>query len=81
MHLTSARVQTSQFQLRHFGARLHGLSPLAVLQRGYALVYDQSGALVRSATAVSAGDTITARFADNSLTSRVLSTEGTTRSN
>jgi exodeoxyribonuclease VII large subunit len=78
-HLTSARVQTSQFQLRHFDARLHGLSPLAVLHRGYALVYDHSGALVKSAATVSAGDRITTRFADNSLTSRVLSTEGTTR--
>jgi exodeoxyribonuclease VII large subunit len=80
-HLTSARVHSSQFQLRHFETRLHGLSPLAVLNRGYALVYDQSGALVRSAAAVSAGDTITTRFADNSLTSRVLSNEGTTKSN
>ena len=60
---------------------MHGLSPLAVLHRGYALVYDQFGALVRSAAAVSGGDTITTRFADNSLTSRVLSTEGTRKSN
>ncbi len=79
-HSTSALLQTSQFQLRHFEARLQGLSPLAVLHRGYALVYDQFGVLVRSAASISAGDTITTRFADNSLTSRVLSTEGTTKS-
>ncbi len=80
-HFASARVQTSQFQLRHFEGRLQGLSPLAVLHRGYALVYDASGALVRSAAAVSAGDAIITRFADNSLTSRVLSSEGTAKSN
>jgi exodeoxyribonuclease VII large subunit len=80
-HLAATRVQTCQFQLQHFEGLLQGLSPLAVLQRGYALVYDASGALVRSAAAVGAGDTITTRFADNSLTSRVLSTEGTARSN
>ncbi len=79
-HLASTRVQSARFQLRHFEARLHSLSPLAVLHRGYSLVYDQAGALVRSATAVSAGDTLTTRFADNSLTSRVLSIEGTIKS-
>jgi exodeoxyribonuclease VII large subunit len=80
-HLTSARLQMSQFQLRHLEARLNGLSPLAVLHRGYALVYDVSGALVRSAGAVNVGETITTRFANNSLTSSVLSTEGTTKNN
>ncbi len=81
-HLVSARVQSSQVQLRHFEACLHGLSPLAVLSRGYALVYNnESGTLVRSAAALSAGDTTTTRFADNSFTSRVLSIKGTTKSN
>jgi exodeoxyribonuclease VII large subunit len=79
-HSTLVLVQSSQSQLRHFEARLHGLSPLAVLNRGYALVYDKFGALLRSAAAVSPGDMITTRFADNSLTSRVLSTQGTSES-
>ncbi len=78
-HFTSALLQTSQFQLRHFEARLHGLSPLAVLHRGYALVYDESGGLVRSAASARAGHTITTRFADGSLTSRVIATEWTTK--
>lgn len=78
-HSMSARMHSSQVQLRHIDARVHGLSPLAVLSRGYALVYNDSGVLVRSAVAVNAGETITTRFADNSLTSRVLSAEGTTK--
>jgi exodeoxyribonuclease VII large subunit len=80
-HFTAARLQTSYFQLRHFEARLHGLSPLAVLQRGYALVYDQSGGLLRDAASASAGETITTRFADSRLISRVIAIEGATKSN
>ena len=55
-------------------ARLHSLSPLAVLDRGYALVLDAGGALVRSTAQVAAGDKVVTRLADGSFTSRV---EGT----
>jgi exodeoxyribonuclease VII large subunit len=41
------------------------LSPLATLERGYAIVQRQdSGAVVRSAGQVSAGDGLTIRVAD-----------------
>ncbi len=52
-------------------ARLDALSPLAVLDRGYALVLDAQGGLVRSTTQVAAGDTITTRLSDGAFTSRV----------
>ena len=52
--------------------RLQTLSPLAVLSRGYALVFDDSGALVREASAAREGSLLTTRFAHSSLTSRVL---------
>jgi exodeoxyribonuclease VII large subunit len=52
-------------------ARLNSLSPLAVLDRGYALVLDEQGALVRSANQVSAGERITTRLHDGAFTSRV----------
>ncbi len=81
VHSISTRLQTHQFQLRHFDARLNGLSPLAVLHRGYALVYDQSGGLLKNAASTRAGDTITIRFADSSLTGRVIANEGTAKSN
>jgi exodeoxyribonuclease VII large subunit len=80
-HSISARLKAHQFQLRHFDTRLNGLSPLAVLHRGYALVYDQSGGLLKNAASTRAGDTITIRFADSSLTGRVIANEGTARSN
>ena len=58
---------------RHAGAegKLQTLSPLAVLNRGYALVFDEAGALIREASAAPEGVLITTRFAHSTLTSRV----------
>ena len=55
-------------------ARLNSLSPLAVLDRGYALVLSVDGALIRSTTQLTSGDQVTTRLADGSFTSRVEST-------
>ena len=52
-------------------ARLHSLSPLAVLDRGYALVLASDGGLVRSAKRLTPGDRITTRLADGAFSSRV----------
>ena len=51
---------------------LQSLSPLAVLNRGYALVFDEAGALVREASATHDGALLRTRFANSTLTSRVL---------
>lgn len=53
------------------GALLQTLSPLAVLNRGYALVFDEAGALVKDALVVPEGSLITTRLAAGHLTSRV----------
>jgi exodeoxyribonuclease VII large subunit len=45
------------------GGALETLSPLAILQRGYALVFDESGKLVKDAGKVKAGEEISARLA------------------
>ena len=42
---------------------LETLSPLAILERGYALVFDSSGKLLKDAARVQAGDEISARLA------------------
>ena len=55
-------------------ARLHSLSPLAVLERGYALVLNAQGSVVRSAALLTPGDPLTTRLADGAFTSRVEST-------
>ncbi len=52
-------------------ARLHSLSPLAVLKRGYALVLSAEGELIRSTAQVAVGDQVTTRLSDGKFTSRV----------
>ena len=51
--------------------RLEALSPLRVLDRGYALVYGPGGHLLRSSSASHPGDIITARLAEGSLQAEV----------
>jgi exodeoxyribonuclease VII large subunit len=71
--------RAQQEQLLRLNARhargeglLESLSPLAVLNRGYALVFNEEGALIREASAASEDGLITTRFAHSTLTSRVL---------
>jgi exodeoxyribonuclease VII large subunit len=59
-------------QLQH---QLKALSPVAILERGYALVFDSSGKLVKSAAKVDPGDEISARLAHGMLTARVEKTD------
>ncbi len=53
--------------------RLNALSPLAVLERGYAACFDASGRLVRAAAQVSVGQTVNVRLGKGSLDSVVKS--------
>ena len=64
-------LHTSLFTLSALDARLHSLSPLAVLDRGYALVVNAEGTLVRSTTQVAPGDRVTTRISDGAFISRV----------
>ena len=52
-------------------ARLEALSPLAVLSRGYALVYASDGSLLRTSTNINRGETIRARLAHGALEATV----------
>ncbi|MFA5838194.1 MAG: exodeoxyribonuclease VII large subunit [Bellilinea sp.] len=52
-------------------ARLQSLSPLAVLQRGYAVVRGPDGRILQSVQQVKSGDAITARLKDGDLTAQV----------
>ena len=52
-------------------AAFRALSPLAILARGYALVFDDSGALLKDASQVNAGDQISARLAQGTLIATV----------
>jgi exodeoxyribonuclease VII large subunit len=73
-HAGRGSVGASSIRLQGFEDRLRGLSPLAVLQRGYALVFDDSGQLIKGPDQTCAGETITTRFSDGAIISRVLET-------
>jgi len=56
-------------------ARLNSLSPLAVLDRGYALVLGTDGELIRSVDRLEKGTQVTTRVSDGAFTSRVETTK------
>ncbi len=56
-------------------ASLEALSPVAILNRGYALVFDGQGLLVKDAAQLEAGDEISARLARGGIRARVTATE------
>ena len=65
-------LERQQTALRHAGHALHAVSPLATLERGYAILFDDAGHVVRSSANVTDGDTLKARLADGELKLRVL---------
>ena len=50
---------------------LQSLSPLATLERGYAIVFDARGSVVTDAAAVQPGEMIEARLARGRITAKV----------
>jgi exodeoxyribonuclease VII large subunit len=76
LHRTTIQISnTRQSRLGRASARLGALSPLAVLSRGYALVYAADGSLLRSAAETSAGQTIRVRLSHGTLEADVTRTK------
>ena len=65
-HLAACRARQSSL-----ARQLSSLSPLSILSRGYALVFDDSGALMKSAEQVTKGQSLTMRLARGRVESRV----------
>jgi len=61
----------SQSRLGQLASQLQALSPVAILERGYALVFDSRGNLLKNAEQVRTGDEISARLAKGSVTATV----------
>lgn len=64
-------LRRAQVRLGSLDAQLNSLSPLAVLDRGYALVLAGDGTLVRSTAQLAPDTQVTTRLADGQFTSRV----------
>ena len=72
-----SKLQEGRERLALAAASLDALSPLGVLQRGYAIAQDASGKLVRDANAVKQGDAVSVRLATGRLHTRVESVDST----
>jgi exodeoxyribonuclease VII large subunit len=73
-HLNAAmqrQIDRSGAMLGQFAASLEGLSPLAVLRRGYSLTQTEQGDLVRNSAGLSVGDRIVTRLEHGRVISRV----------
>jgi exodeoxyribonuclease VII large subunit len=68
---TRTRLLHSRGALDRQAASLEALSPLAILNRGYALVFDERGQLVKDATQLKAGEELSARLARGRVRARV----------
>jgi exodeoxyribonuclease VII large subunit len=73
--LAQSLTASRRSRVHHAAARLQALSPVAVLQRGYAIVYTDSGSnagsILRDAARTQPGDQIRARLAHGTITARI----------
>lgn len=58
-------------RLERLAGSLDALSPIAILERGYALVFDASGKLLKDSASVQPGDEISARLANGEIRATV----------
>jgi len=71
---THHRLLECRGSLERRTASLEALSPLAILNRGYALVFDAKGRLVKDAARLKTGDELSARLARGRVRARVTAT-------
>jgi exodeoxyribonuclease VII large subunit len=62
-------------RMERLTSQMEALSPVAILERGYALVFDASGKLVKDAKRAKAGEEIRARVARGEIRATVKKTE------
>jgi exodeoxyribonuclease VII large subunit len=66
-----ARLQRERGRVELAAGRMNALSPLAILERGYAICRDQQGTILKDAGSVSAGKAVNVRLARGELGCRV----------
>jgi len=64
-------VSALQHRVALLGRALHSVSPLATLDRGYAIVLDDSGKAMTDAASANVGDEIRARLSKGELLANV----------
>ena len=74
-HSAERRILNEKNELAALSARLDAMSPLKVLSRGYAIVSDENGKVIKRTEDAKPGDVLTARVEDGAITVRVQKTE------
>lgn len=74
LRATEHRIERESGTLEHTIARVRSLSPAQTLSRGYSIVQNSAGAIVRNASALHEGEQITVRAAAGSAQASVTST-------
>jgi exodeoxyribonuclease VII large subunit len=64
---TERKLERDRANLRQNGRALHAISPLATLERGYSIIFDANGKVVRSSQGIGEGTPLRARLADGEL--------------
>lgn len=72
----TTRLETAKQQLGMAAAALDAMSPLKVLERGYAIAHDAQGHVVREASAMTIGDVVRLRLWKGALDCRVEGVKG-----
>lgn len=73
--LMERRILDARHRLALAGGRLHGLSPLEKISRGFGFLTDEDGRRIESAASVKAGDLITVRVSDGKIQAQVTGSE------
>jgi exodeoxyribonuclease VII large subunit len=71
VRLQQSQMYNSSVRLQSLTRQLQALSPLAVLNRGYALVFDETGTLVKNAASLTQHQRLVTRLAQGKVESRV----------
>jgi exodeoxyribonuclease VII large subunit len=74
VHAFQSQLAARRSHAERLTAHLGALSPVKILERGYALVFDANGVLVKDATKLAKGAQISARVARGSFTAEVKKT-------
>ena len=64
-------IDKKKLMLESITTNLNAISPLAVLDRGYAIVMNENGQALKSSKNIKVGDTVTTRLGDGGFTSNV----------
>jgi exodeoxyribonuclease VII large subunit len=71
VRLQQSQMHNSSVRLQSLTRQMQALSPLAVLNRGYALVFDETGTLVKNAASLTERQRLVTRLAQGKVESRV----------